>query len=102
MRTLRRWWPLAGPSLLVTAVALGAQFLPSSTQLQVRSVLVTTAIVVALYVFVGNSGVMSFGQVSFVAAGAFAAGKTRSIGANPCGSGAVASMPSAEIAMRRL
>jgi branched-chain amino acid transport system permease protein len=40
----------------------------------VRSVLVTTVIVVALYVFVGNSGVMSFGQVSFVAAGAFAAG----------------------------
>ena len=62
MRGLRRWWPLVGPSLLVTAVALGAQFLPRSTQLQVRSVLVTTVIVVALYVFVGNSGVMSFGQ----------------------------------------
>jgi branched-chain amino acid transport system permease protein len=30
--------------------------------------------VVALYVFVGNSGVISFGQVSFVAVGAFAAG----------------------------
>jgi branched-chain amino acid transport system permease protein len=32
------------------------------------------AIVVALYVFVGNSGVLSFGHVSFVAVGAFAAG----------------------------
>ena len=32
------------------------------------------AIVVALYVFVGNSGVISFGQSSFVAVGAFAAG----------------------------
>jgi len=74
MKVLRRWWPLIGPSLLVTAVALGAQLLPVSTQLQVRSVLVTTTIVVALYVFVGNSGVMSFGQVSFVAVGAFAAG----------------------------
>lgn len=74
MRALRRWWPLVGPSLLVIAVALGGQFLPLSTQLQVRSVLVTTVIVVALYVFVGNSGVISFGQVSFVAVGAFAAG----------------------------
>jgi branched-chain amino acid transport system permease protein len=35
---------------------------------------VAVAIVVALYVFVGNSGVISFGQVSFVAVGAFAAG----------------------------
>ena len=32
------------------------------------------AIVVALYVFVGNSGVISFGHVSFVAVGAFTAG----------------------------
>jgi branched-chain amino acid transport system permease protein len=30
--------------------------------------------VVSLYVFVGNSGVISFGQVSFVAVGAFSAG----------------------------
>jgi branched-chain amino acid transport system permease protein len=35
---------------------------------------VTTAIVVALYVFVGNSGVISFGHVSFVAVGAYLAG----------------------------
>jgi branched-chain amino acid transport system permease protein len=33
-----------------------------------------TAIVVALYVFVGNSGVISFGHVSFVAVGAYLAG----------------------------
>jgi branched-chain amino acid transport system permease protein len=33
-----------------------------------------TAIVVALYVFVGNSGVVSFGHVSFVAVGAYLAG----------------------------
>ena len=32
------------------------------------------AIVVALYVFVGNSGVISFGHVSFVAVGAYLAG----------------------------
>src|SRR6185436_2538896 len=36
--------------------------------------IVSVAIVVALYVFVGNSGVLSFGHISFVAVGAFAAG----------------------------
>lgn len=74
MRVLRRWWPLLGPSLLVVAVSLVSQLLPAATQRQLRSVLVTATIVVALYVFVGNSGVISFGHVSFVAVGAFAAG----------------------------
>jgi branched-chain amino acid transport system permease protein len=36
--------------------------------------LVKVAIVVALYVFIGNSGVLSFGHVSFVALGAWTAG----------------------------
>ena len=36
-----------------------------------------TAIVVALYVFVGNSGVISFGHVSFVAVGATSPGSSR-------------------------
>jgi branched-chain amino acid transport system permease protein len=35
---------------------------------------VDVAIVVGLYAFVGNSGVLSFGHISFVAVGAFAAG----------------------------
>ena len=34
----------------------------------------SSAIVVALYVFIGNSGVISFGQMSFVAVGAFLSG----------------------------
>ena len=34
----------------------------------------SVAMVVAIYVFIGNSGVLSFGQISFVAVGAFAAG----------------------------
>jgi branched-chain amino acid transport system permease protein len=74
MKTWRTWWQFVGPALLVILVAAAAQVLPASTQLQVRSVLVTASIVVALYVFVGNSGVISFGHVSFVAVGAFAAG----------------------------
>lgn len=67
-------WHLLGPSLLVVLVAVAGTMTRPSIQFQVRSVLVTAAIVVALYTFVGNSGVISFGHVSFVAAGAFAAG----------------------------
>jgi len=40
----------------------------------VINALVNVAIVVALYIFIGNSGVLSFGHISFVAVGAWAAG----------------------------
>ncbi len=69
-----RSWELVGPALLVVAVALVGTTTSDSLQLQFRSVLVTASIVVALHVFIGNSGVISFGQVSFVAIGAFGAG----------------------------
>lgn len=72
--TMRRVWPLLGPSLLVVAFALASNLLNAASQRQMRSVIVTAVTVVALYVFVGNSGVISFGHISFVAVGAFAAG----------------------------
>jgi branched-chain amino acid transport system permease protein len=66
---------LLGPVLLVGLVGLLASRTSSpANSVQYRTVLVYVAIVVALYVFVGNSGVLSFGQVSFVAVGAFSAG----------------------------
>ena len=46
----------------------------TSTETYVINALVKVAIVVALFVFVGNSGVLSFGHISFVAVGAWAAG----------------------------
>ncbi len=73
-RHLRTWWHLIGPVVLVVIVATGGMATSPTIQFQLRSVLVTAAIVVALYSFVGNSGVISFGHVSFVAVGAFAAG----------------------------
>jgi branched-chain amino acid transport system permease protein len=69
-------WKLVGPSLVVVGVAAVGTATSSAIEFQFRSVLVTAAIVVALYTFVGNSGVISFGHVSFVAVGAFAAGLT--------------------------
>jgi branched-chain amino acid transport system permease protein len=69
-------WELAGPAVIVAVVAALGTLTSSSIEFQFRSVLVTATIVVALYTFVGNSGVISFGHVSFVAVGAFAAGLT--------------------------
>jgi branched-chain amino acid transport system permease protein len=67
---------LAGPVLLLALVGIlgGMSFVSTDREVEFRSALVSVAIVVALYVFVGNSGVLSFGHVSFVAVGAFAAG----------------------------
>jgi branched-chain amino acid transport system permease protein len=66
---------LLGPVALVVVFAVAAsQAANASDDVRFRTALVETAIVVALYVFIGNSGVLSFGQVSFVAVGAFAAG----------------------------
>jgi branched-chain amino acid transport system permease protein len=65
---------LLGPALLVVAVtAVGSQLNPVR-QLEFGDALVSVAIVVGLYVFVGNSGVLSFGHISFVAVGAYLSG----------------------------
>jgi branched-chain amino acid transport system permease protein len=65
---------LGVPSVLVVAVGLLSTTASPSNQVYFLNALVSVAIVVAIYVFVGNSGVLSFGQISFVAVGAFAAG----------------------------
>ena len=62
------------PSLLVIAVGLLASSSSRSNEIHYLNALVAVSIVVAIYVFVGNSGLLSFGQVSFVAVGAFVAG----------------------------
>src|SRR6266550_3399308 len=65
---------LLGPMALVTVVALLSTTVSSANQVYFLNALVSVAIVIAIYVFVGNSGVLSFGQISFVAVGAFASG----------------------------
>jgi branched-chain amino acid transport system permease protein len=67
--------PLVGPAALVVLLAvIASQAVNASDDVKFRTAIVNIALVVALYVFVGNSGVLSFGQISFVAVGAFAAG----------------------------
>ena len=65
---------LGAPSLLVVAVGLVSTTVSAANQVYFLNAIISVAIVVAIYVFVGNSGVVSFGQISFVAVGAFAAG----------------------------
>jgi len=62
------------PTILVVAVGIGSTYVSSSNEIYFLNALVSVAIVVAIYVFIGNSGVLSFGQMSFVAVGAFLAG----------------------------
>jgi branched-chain amino acid transport system permease protein len=58
----------------VVAAALLGTAVSASTQTYFIDSLVKVAIVVALFVFIGNSGVLSFGHISFVAVGAWTAG----------------------------
>jgi len=62
------------PVALVVAAALLGTLVSISTQTYFTDTLVKVSIVVALYVFIGNSGVLFFGHVSFVAVGAWTAG----------------------------
>ena len=74
MRRARGVLELLAPIVLVVLVALFGTTVSSSTQTYVVTTLVNVAIVVALYIFIGNSGVVSFGHISFVAIGAWTAG----------------------------
>jgi branched-chain amino acid transport system permease protein len=74
MRRVLALQELVGPALLVVAAAFLGTAVSISTQSYFTDALVKVAIVVALYVFIGNSGVLSFGHISFVAVGAWTAG----------------------------
>lgn len=69
-----RWTTLLGPAALVAAAGLVGSLFERSTEIYFINSLVALCVVVGLYVFVGNSGVLSFGHVSFVAVGAWTAG----------------------------
>jgi branched-chain amino acid transport system permease protein len=67
---------LLGPVAVIVLVGLVGNlgFVAPDRQAEILRALVSVTVVASLYVFVGNSGVISFGHVSFVAVGAFAAG----------------------------
>ena len=74
MRVHRNVLTVLAPIALVVATALVGALFERSTEIYVINALVSVAIVVAIYVFVGSTGVLSFGHISFVAVGAWTAG----------------------------
>jgi branched-chain amino acid transport system permease protein len=71
---IRRIPEMLAPALLILATAWLGLVVSSYLEAYFLDTLVKVAIVVALYLFIGNSGVLSFGQISFVALGAWTAG----------------------------
>ena len=72
---LRRGVPeLLAPALLVAATGLFGTVVSQTTEIYVVTALISVATVVAIYTFIGNSGVLSFGHISFFAVGVWAAG----------------------------
>jgi branched-chain amino acid transport system permease protein len=65
---------VGAPVALVLAVGALGSNAGAVRRLEFNDALVNAAIVVALYVFIGNSGVLSFGHMSFVAIGAYLSG----------------------------
>lgn len=65
---------LLGPVAVIIAAATAALLFPETIRPQFELALVSTAMVVSIHTFSGNSGVISFGHISFVAVGAFGAG----------------------------
>jgi branched-chain amino acid transport system permease protein len=72
--SLRRLPELLGPAALVLGAALLGLGVSTSLQTYFLDTLIKVSIVVALYVFIGNSGVLSFGHIAFVAVGVWTAG----------------------------
>jgi branched-chain amino acid transport system permease protein len=65
---------LLAPAVLVVATGLFGLVVSQTSEIYVVTALISVATVVAIYVFVGNSGVLSFGHISFFAVGVWAAG----------------------------
>jgi branched-chain amino acid transport system permease protein len=75
MRRLEALVPLAAPVALLSGTGLWGSFLSNARAIEFVNALVFAAIVIGIYVFVGNSGVLSFGQIGFFLVGAYAAGE---------------------------
>lgn len=71
---LRGLEQILGPAAVIVIVAALGSLTSRAIQFDFLFALVMVSIVIAIYVFVGNSGVISFGHIAFVAVGAFSAG----------------------------
>lgn len=70
-RALVTMWPLVSVSVLATVGTVVGSLGPESLDRVVVGMLINLILVVGLYVFMGISGVFSFGQMAFMAIGAY-------------------------------
>ena len=74
LRLLRLSWTPLGLLLgLAILVALCSTFGGDELQVAVTEMLIRLSVVVGIYIFAGNSGVLSFGHIGFMCIGAYAA-----------------------------
>ena len=71
---LRKYWPLLVLSAgVLVIVAVGDRFGGEQLQTTLIEMLIRMIVVVAMQLFIGNSGVLSFGHIGFMCVGAYAA-----------------------------
>jgi len=70
---IREHWPAIGLSIVLGLVwAITALSGSDEIQQIVTEMMIRIVVVVGLYIFIGNSGLLSFGHISFMAIGAYA------------------------------
>jgi branched-chain amino acid transport system permease protein len=69
----RRYWPLLALCAAVTAIVVVTSLGSEQLQVTITEMLIRLIVVVGIYVFIGNSGILSFGHVGFMCIGAYAA-----------------------------
>ncbi len=71
---LRRSFPVLSLIAIVTLVVVfGALGGGDQLQVTLREMLIRMVVVIGMYVFIGNSGILSFGHIGFMCIGAYAA-----------------------------
>lgn len=68
---IAKGWTLLVPLLIVWVYSAGASALSATAAIDLGYALANLIIVVAMWSFIGNSGVLSFGHIAFVAVGAW-------------------------------
>jgi branched-chain amino acid transport system permease protein len=72
---VEKYWVIIALSLIVAAVIVAGEITSSDRLIvTINEMLIRMTVVVAIYVFVGNSGVLSFGHIAFMCIGAYATG----------------------------
>lgn len=69
-----RWSEVLGPVVVVGVLSYGTALISPGMRFMITGALATLVMVLALQVFVGNSGVLSFGHGTFALLGAFTTG----------------------------